>query len=239
MRQTEILDRTEFLSALKEKFRIDPRKTAVVTVDMHRGHLDPEVATMPVPKENCASVIANAARVLRAVREAGIPVVHVILVKRPIENERSRPFHRAVMEVRESLTPGQPSDILHHNLVGSVQTEIIPDLLEEGDYIINNKKTLSIFYGTDLDNLLRILEVDTLVFMGINTNTCVQCACFDATNLRYTVSVVSDCVDSMYGRDLHIFALENIGRTMGWVLDSKELIAKIEKAMAGASPSAG
>ena len=33
-----------------------------MTVDMHRGHLDPEVATLPAPKENCANVIRNARR---------------------------------------------------------------------------------------------------------------------------------------------------------------------------------
>ena len=57
-------------------------------------------------------------------------------------------------------------------------------------------------------------------------------ACFDATNRRYTVSVVSDAVDSMYGRDLHVFGLENIGRTMGWEMDSAEMTAKIEAAAA-------
>ncbi|OGL63205.1 MAG: hypothetical protein A3J27_00685 [Candidatus Tectomicrobia bacterium RIFCSPLOWO2_12_FULL_69_37] len=230
MRQTEILDRSKFLDALKEKFVIEPRRTAAVTIDMHRGHLDPAVATLPAPRDNCAAVVRNAAKVLRAAREAGMPVVHCILVKRDIEAERARPFHKAVMEVREHLTPGSASDLRRHNLEGSVQTEIIPDLLAKGDYVVNNKKTLSSFYGTDLDNLLRVLEADTLILMGINTNTCVQCACFDASNLRYTVSVVSDAVDSMYGRDLHVFALENISRTMGWVLTAEEFVAKIEAA---------
>ncbi|MEE9241463.1 MAG: cysteine hydrolase [bacterium] len=228
----EILDRKAFLDALKSKFAINPQKTAIVTVDMHRGHLDPEVATMPAPKDNCANVIANAAKVIRAAREAGMPVIHVIMVKRDIEAERARPFHKAVMEVREHLTPGSTSDLRHHNIEGSIQTEIIPDLLEESDYVIDNKKTLSIFYGTDLDHLLRTLGMDTLIFMGINTNTCVHNACFDATNRRYTVSVVSDAVDSMYGRDLHVFGLENISRTMGWVMDSAEMTAKIEAAAA-------
>jgi len=230
MNQPEILDRTAFLEALKARFVIPPGRTAAVTVDMHRGHLDPDVATLPAPKENCANVIRNAAKVLKAVRGAGMPVVHVIMVRRDIENERTWPFHRAVMEVKEHLTPGSTTDLRHHNLVGSVQTEIIPDLLEDGDHVINNKKTLSIFHGTDLDNLLRTLDVSTLILMGINTNTCVQCACFDATNLRYTVSVVSDAVDSMYGRDLHVFALENISRTMGWVLTADDFVERINRA---------
>ena len=99
-------------------------------------------------------------------------------------------------------------------------------MLEETDYVINNKKTHSVFFGTDLDNLLRILDVDHLVFMGVNTNTCVMNACFDASNLRYTLAVVSDCVDSFYGPDLHEFGLENIRRCLGWVFDSDEMVEK-------------
>jgi nicotinamidase-related amidase len=32
---------------------LDPRHTALVAIDMHRGHLDPEVATLPLPSERC------------------------------------------------------------------------------------------------------------------------------------------------------------------------------------------
>ena len=33
--------------------RLDPKTTAVVSIDMHRGHLDPAVATMPLHPEQC------------------------------------------------------------------------------------------------------------------------------------------------------------------------------------------
>jgi len=219
MKQTEGPHRADFFKTLQGKFVIDPRRTAIVTVDMHRGHLDPAVATLPAPKENCANLIANGARVLRAARAAGIPVIHGVTSKLLIENERPRAFHRAVMDVNETIIPGEKSDLLHHNLKGSVQTEIIPELLEETDYVINNKKTHS------------------LVFMGVNTNTCVMNACFDASNLRYTLAVVSDCVDSMYGPDLHEFGLENIRRCLGWVFDSDEMVEKLRSAMAEAAPT--
>jgi hypothetical protein len=33
--------------------RLDPRATAVVAIDVHRGHLDPSVATLPPASEHC------------------------------------------------------------------------------------------------------------------------------------------------------------------------------------------
>ena len=44
------------------------------------------------------------------------------------------------------------------------------------------------------------------------------CAAFEGFNRDYGVVVVSDCVHSMYGDDLHEFGLENVARCFGWVL---------------------
>jgi biuret amidohydrolase len=40
--------------------RLVPATTAVVAIDMHRGHLDPEVATLPLAAERCGPVIEAA-----------------------------------------------------------------------------------------------------------------------------------------------------------------------------------
>jgi len=63
--------------------------------------------------------------------------------------------------------------------------------------------------------------------MGINTNTCVLNTAFSAFNLNYEVVVLSDCVASMYGEDLHIFGLQNVARCIGWVLSNEQLCAKL------------
>ena len=66
-----------------------------------------------------------------------------------------------------------------------------------------------------------------MILIGINTNTCVQCAAFEAFNRDLGVVVVSDCVHSMYGDDLHELGLENVARCLGWVLTVDELIEKL------------
>lgn len=96
-----------------------------------------------------------------------------------------------------------------------------------GDYVINSKHRLSSWLDTDLDSWLRVQGIDTLLLIGINTNTCVQCAAFEAFNRDYAAIVVSDCVHSMYGADLHDFALENVARCFGWVLSTDEVLGKL------------
>lgn len=227
MNRIEKVDRSSMIEKLKVQLKINRQTTVVVTVDMHRGHLDPEVATMPVPKEIARRVLNNAKRFLNIARSYNIPVIHVIVVRRPIEIP-STPFHRAVLAVSENLLTDGKNNIRHHNVEGSIQTQLMPEVTGPSDYIINNKKRLSAFYGTDLEILLRTLKVDTVVLIGINTNTCVQCTAFEAYNRDFKTVVISDCVGSMYGEDLHVFGLQNVSRCLGWVLTIDEFKEKLE-----------
>jgi hypothetical protein len=53
-----ILDRSDFTKVLNEALDVDPRTAAVITIDCHRGHLDPAIATMPVAEPIAQKVVA-------------------------------------------------------------------------------------------------------------------------------------------------------------------------------------
>jgi biuret amidohydrolase len=231
----EILDRREFVHALRTQLTIDPMHTAILAVDVHRGHLDPEIGTMPVPASDAVRVRAACTRLLAGARTSNVPVIYVLLTYRrttpPGVESMGNPFWRAVEQVKQSLTPGRRSTILHHNQEGSPQTELPAELSpQQGDYVIRSKKRLSAFYGTDLEILLRSLGTSTVVIAGINTNTCVLCTAFDAFNRDLQVVVAADAVASMYGEDLHVFGLENLRRCLGWVLTTDEILAALKGA---------
>ena len=211
----EILDRSSMVDRLTRDLALDPERTAIITIDMHRGHLDPAVATMPAKPEDCERVIKAAERCLEFARSQKVPVIHVKLVFRKIPGVGSEgmtnPFWRALHEITDvenRLTLGRKSTVNDHNIMGSVQTELIPSLYREGDYVIDNKKRLDCFMGTDLEGLLHALNIKTVVLMGINTNTCVLNTAFTALNKDFQVIVVEDCVASMYGDDLHVLGLQ-------------------------------
>ncbi len=231
MSAIEIEDHQVTLKVLNRHLQINPKKTAMVTIDMHRGHLDPVQATLPVPPEESKRVCHNGHDVLTFARAHGIPVIHVIAVFRPSEVDKINPRIEAGRVLLSKVAPkteAQRRGTLH-NIQGSLQTELMPEIgPEKGDYVIENKKTFSSFQGTDLEHLLRIvLGVDTVVLMGINTNTCVLCAAFESFNLGYKTVVISDCVASMYGQDLHGLALQNVARCLGWVLTVNEFKEKV------------
>jgi nicotinamidase-related amidase len=218
---------------MNARLRIDPAKTAVLAIDTHRGHLDPEIATMPVAADVAADVVESSRRLLEATRAAGIATAFLVMHNRMIGGQSEylrNPWWREIEADRQSLTPDLPSTVKGHNLVGSPQTEVMPELAPaEDDVVIDSKHRLSSFIDTDLESWLRARGIETVLLIGINTNTCVQCAAFEAFNRDYAVVVVSDCVHSMYGDDLHEFGLENVARCIGWVLSVDQVVEKLEQ----------
>ncbi len=199
-------------------------KYAVISVDMHRGHLDPAVATMPLPAERCRIVIDNTARLFERLREFGVPIVHVVAGFRNPREALSNPHWRANDEDPRSLrkTAGR------HNMQGSVGTQIIPALYREGDYVVHNKKRYNCFHMTDLEFVLKNLGVDSVIITGINTSSCCLSTSFEATNRDYSVVMVEDCMDSMDGRDFHEAAIKIMRRIIGRVMTSGELVKMME-----------
>jgi nicotinamidase-related amidase len=236
MASIEIVDRSSLISGLYEQLVLNPRETAVITIDMHRGHLDMDVATMPARPEDAKRVIRNARAALDSARRLEIPVIHVVLVYRKLKSLGSEgmlsPYWQAMHAAQgetDRLTPGRRSTVREHNLEGSPGTQIIPELYRAGDYVIDNKKRLDCFYGTDLRQLLDALSVKSVVLMGINTNTCVLNTAFTAFNFDYRVVVLSECVASMYGDDLHVLGLQNVARCLGWVLTNEQFFQKLKE----------
>lgn len=238
MAAVQLVDRSSMIAALNQEIKLRPSETAIVAIDMHRGHLDMSVATMPTTPEDAKRVIGNAQKALGHARSLGVAIIHVKLVMRRLGKGGSEasnvPFWQALHKIRNNqdrLTPGRPSTVNQHNVEGSPGTEIIPELVDASDYIIDNKKRLDCFIGTDLDILLKSLDVRTICLMGINTNTCVLNTAFTAFNLNYGVVVLSDCVASMYGEDLHVFGLQNVARCIGWVLSNEQLYVKLAEGL--------
>jgi len=200
--------------------RLDPARTAVVAIDMHRGHLDPAVATLPLPAERCGPVITRAAALFTDLRARGVRIVHVVTEYRDPEEIAANPFWKAAHD-----DPGKARrGILRHNLAGSPGTEIIPELHDERDVVVRSKKRYSVFQPTDLEFVLRRLGADTVILAGINTTTCVLCAGFEATNRDFRVVVAADAVDSMDGEEMHRFALRLMAAAIGWPQSNDEIL---------------
>ena len=200
---------------------------AVLTVDLHHGHLNPDIATLPVPREKAEAVIDHAAALTTAARDHDVPVFHVTSAYRTPEEILSCPKWRP--EDVEGGNLRDASGIGDHNPAGSKLTEVMPEIRDdEDDVFVHPKKRYSPFLHTDLEFVFDQHDVDRLFIAGVNTNSCVMCTCFEACNRDYETVVVEECVDSMDGDEFHEWALRNIEQVLGSVVSLDEARAAFE-----------
>ncbi len=200
---------------------LDEIRPAVIAIDCHRGHLDPEVATMPASPEISVRLTGANRRFFEAARRAGIPIVHCVTTNRDEAEIRANPFWRVLAADPKSTR----KNAMRHNLEGSPGCTIMPGLHQPGDIVVNTKKRYDCFQGTDLDITLRTHGVNTVLITGINTNSCVLATACAANVRDYAVVVVADCVDTMDTPAHHEAALLCIRTAFGHVMTSEEVLA--------------
>jgi nicotinamidase-related amidase len=202
--------------------KIDSQRTAIVTIDLHRGHLDPEVATMPLDAESAARVTGANAAFLASARELKLPVIHVLTSYHSVEEIASNPWWSNV-----AGSDATRANVLNHQLPGSPGLAIMPELLDTNyDIVVDTKKRYDSFTATELDHVLRSRGIDTLLVTGVNTNSCVLATTVAGNARDYKVIVIEDCVDTM-DASLHEPALNIIRKAFGWACNSGEVLAAL------------
>jgi biuret amidohydrolase len=201
---------------------VDTPRAAIVAIDLHRGHLDMKVATMPTSPEVASQVIAANKRLFEWARSVGIPVVHLLTQYRDVPEIAVNPFWRTRAEDPKATR----KNVLRHNIRGMPGVTIMPELHDaDRDLVVDTKKRYDCFLGTDLDFTLRAHGINTLLITGVNTNSCVL-ATTTAANVRdYAVIVVKDCVETMDGPALHEAGMLCIRTAFGFVLDTDAIMA--------------
>ena len=193
----------EVPEALREVF-LDRHDTAVITIDMHDGHLstDPDC---PCPSPRGREIIEPLNHFMDEARALGLPVIHV----------------RSTLVF--PVTVGEIPNIAEHALEGTRWNRMSIDVHDE-DYMVTTKKRLSAFYPTDLELLLRNLGIRRVVLTGCMTDCCVINTAFDAANRDFRVVVPRDLTRG--SEHLEEPALRMISLHLGLVVDSEALLGE-------------
>ena len=198
----------------------DPGRTAIISIDMHQGHLA-DTPDCPCPAPRARDIVAPIDRFHKHARALAVPVIHVrsILRKGGVDDVRGgRAAWRRVFPLHVGPIPNSAE----HAIEGSRWTEFVTQI-EADDLLVETKKRLTPFYPTDLDFLLRNLEARTVVLNGVMTDCCVLNAAFDASNRDYRVIVLRDLVRGT-NEEMEDAALKMVSLHLGLVMDAHDLL---------------
>jgi nicotinamidase-related amidase len=179
-------------------------RPAVVVVDLSRGFTEPG---FPTGSELSAEVAATRL-VLDAARASGTPVLFTTIAFD--EGETTAWLRKA---------PG-----LGVLATGSELVELDPRLEPRDGEPVIVKKGASAFFGTDLADRLRDLEVDTVVICGATTSGCVRASVVDSVQSDFPTLVVREAVGDR-ARAPHDANLFDIEQKYGDVISVDDAVA--------------
>lgn len=150
-------------------------------------------------------VLAAAGRLFAGARAGGVPIVHVRIAFRPDHADviRNGPIWENVARIG-AVAEGTWGAAFHERLT---------PLAEE--HVVRHGR-VNAFYGSPLEETLRLFDPQHLAIAGVATNSTVEHTARHAADMGFRVTVVEDaCAASRPG--LHRAALDNIsliGRVM-------------------------
>ena len=163
---------------------VAPSHTALVTSEIQRGVIG-DLSALPELAKQGREIIPQLARLVEAARTAGAQVIHCIAERRADNkgmNKNARLFGY-MAKAEPKLLPGSPA------------TDIVPEVKpHESDLVLPRLHGLSPFSGTELDFVLRNLDVTTLIAVGVSVNVAITNLTFDAVNAGYQVVIPIDAV---------------------------------------------
>ena len=158
-------------------------------------------------------------------------MIHVVTAYRDRSEILSNPYWRFQSGRKDSAR----REIAEHNLEGMPGLELMPGLLQEGDVVVQTKKRYDCFIGTDLEFILRSRGHDSVLVLGVNTNSCVIATVVAASVRDFAVFVVEDGVDSMLEAALHEAAKRVIDASFGWLIGGEESLEVLRARTAAAA----
>ena len=161
-------------------------KTALLVMDVQPGIID--------RLKNKDEYLTKVTSAIEAARKKQIPVIYVVVGFRPGFPEASA-RNKSFQAIREAA-PGY---------LQNPQPLITPT----GDDLVVVKRRISAFAGSDLEVILRAMDIRHLVLTGIATSGVVLSTLREAADKDYQLTVLSDvCADA--DAEVHSVLLEKI-----------------------------
>ncbi len=184
---------------------------AVLVVDMLN-----DFVTGKLKCDRAKRIIPNIEKLVKKAREKDVPVIYV--------NDAHLPKVDKEFKVWGV-----------HAVKGTKGAEVIERLKPQKSDFTVDKRTYSGFSETGLDSLLRELDVDTVILVGINTDCCIKHTAADAFFRGYKIKVPEDAVEAFSNRE-HKFGLEYMKKFYNaTITDAKESLRGMKRKSATSS----
>lgn len=204
--------------------------TALIIIDMQRDFLDPRgyAGKAGLDVSRLRKIIPSVSRLLACARNLDMLVIHTREGHRPdLSDCPSAKLQRSRVAGAEIGSAGPLGRLLIRGQAGhDFIRELRPLLCEQ----IVDKPGYGAFHRTDLEQLLKALNIQHLLICGVTTEVCVHSTLREAVDRGYSCTLIANACGSAFP-ELHAAALQMValeGGIFGNVADSSVVIAALE-----------
>ena len=193
-------------------------KAALIINEGQRGVIDPAMSFLPMIAGQVAErgIIPKIARLAAAFRAAGMPVIQAPVVHRKDLRDMKANSLLAAMSLKN-----------RHLIEGTEEADYVAELApQDGDIQIVRSSGFIAMCATQLDAMLRRMDVSTVVLTGVSTNVAIPGNAMVAGELGYHVVVPEDCIAGS-DPDLHRMIVEQQLRMVARIVQSEDIIAAL------------
>jgi ureidoacrylate peracid hydrolase len=197
-------------------FTINP---ALLVIDVQNGFVSKggSYDLLGMETSHYRDVIPKIRDLINLCKNVRIPIFYTQAVRESSGIDLLTRSHKILPKSREERIKKKPICV-RETWDAEIVDEIKP---AEGDHVVIKRRD-SAFHDTEIGVWLRSLNIDTLIFCGIDTSICVESSLRDAFNIGYDVVLISDATASN-NKKHYESTLENVKGYYGMVMDMKEL----------------
>lgn len=195
--------------------KINPKRCALIIVDMQNDYAHPEGAygKSGADLQPVHNIISNLKRLIDAAHKAGVMVVFT--------RNWKTPWHMSKVSTDQATK--SDSSIGSNGIANTWGADWFEVKPSDQDIVIN-KRRYDAFIGTDLDQILRAQRVETVVIAGIQTNVCVESTARSAFMRDYYVVVLEDATATV-SEAIHRASLDNLANYFGDVVAGNHVVS--------------
>jgi nicotinamidase-related amidase len=206
---------------------IKGKQTGLLFFDMIKGFYE----DIPAPQRaRLQPIVDNAAMIMRAGREAGLP----IFFARGMHRADGSTSTQLWTDTDNTLTPWHDGGVTKRRVPVSLEGKSGSDIISEldprpEDYYIA-KYRWNAFHQTYFDLALRSNGIDTLIVCGASIEMGVAATVYGARDLDYNVIIVSDACTSLHNEPVHEMFLKFVFPRMCRVRTARQTVNLIRAA---------
>jgi len=166
------------VKTLSREVPVDPVHAALLIIDVQNYCIGEKAEVSEYFRQSFReTVLPNIRRLQLMCRRDGIEAVYSV-IENMTRDGRDRSLDYKVTGI----------DVAH----GSWDAEVVDEIAPGDDEMVFRKTSSNVFISTNIDYVLRNLEVRSLIVTGLMSDQCVESAVRDACDLGYLVTLVTD-----------------------------------------------